>query len=200
MLKKHPCDDCQKCQWCSDTRCSLCLRPSKPCARKLSQAEQIALYESINQPRHKKSGSLAGKLRVLFICSEGSCLGPMAASLMNHDFADRLQAWHACLTPKSIHPLTAAVLAEIGIEPNGFSPAPLSRYEQECFDLVIALDETGIEKSPAYFGGVKRQTLGFIDPNQTLGSEEQRKAAFRATRDALRQQLGNLLRQRFTPS
>lgn len=200
MLKKHPCPDCQKCQWCSDSRCSLCRRPSKPCARKLSQAEQIALYESINRPRPQEKGSLPIPLRVLFICSDGSCLGPMAARLMNHDFADRLQAWHACLTPKNIHPQTSAVLAEIGIEPNGSTPVPLSRYERESFDVVIALDETAIEKSPAYFGGVKKQTLEFADPNRTLASEEKSIEVFRATRDALRQQLGNLLRQRFAPS
>jgi hypothetical protein len=46
--KKHPCPDCRHCQWCSDTRCSMCLR-TEPCRRKLSMAEQIALYEKINR-------------------------------------------------------------------------------------------------------------------------------------------------------
>lgn len=45
--KKHPCPDCTFCQWCSDDRCSMC-RKGKSCGRKLSVAEQIALYESIN--------------------------------------------------------------------------------------------------------------------------------------------------------
>ncbi len=46
--KKHPCPDCRHCQWCPDTRCSMCLR-TEPCRRKLSMAEQIALYEKINR-------------------------------------------------------------------------------------------------------------------------------------------------------
>ncbi|MDD2501850.1 MAG: hypothetical protein PHN92_13665 [Geobacter sp.] len=46
--KKHSCPDCRFCQWCSDDRCSLCLK--KGCCRKqLSQAEQIALYEALNR-------------------------------------------------------------------------------------------------------------------------------------------------------
>jgi hypothetical protein len=45
--KKHPCPDCRQCQWCSDDRCRLCLRTG--CRKKLSMAEQIALYEEINQ-------------------------------------------------------------------------------------------------------------------------------------------------------
>ena len=45
--KKHPCPDCICCQWCSDDRCRLCLAKGS-CRRKLSIAEQIALYESLN--------------------------------------------------------------------------------------------------------------------------------------------------------
>ncbi|WP_281184485.1 hypothetical protein [Trichlorobacter lovleyi] len=46
--RKHPCPDCRFCQWCSDERCSLCLR--KDCCRKqLSLQEQIALYEELNR-------------------------------------------------------------------------------------------------------------------------------------------------------
>ncbi|WP_282000171.1 hypothetical protein [Geotalea uraniireducens] len=47
--KKHPCPDCRHCQWCGDDRCALCLRPAAA-RRKLSMAEQIALYEALNNP------------------------------------------------------------------------------------------------------------------------------------------------------
>ena len=46
--KKHPCPDCTCCQWCSDERCRLCLNAAGCCRRKLSMAEQIALYDSLN--------------------------------------------------------------------------------------------------------------------------------------------------------
>ena len=45
--KKYPCPDCRFCQWCSDDRCRIC-RGKKGCGRKLSSAEQIALYERLN--------------------------------------------------------------------------------------------------------------------------------------------------------
>jgi hypothetical protein len=51
---KHPCPDCSFCQWCSDDRCSLCLRQGCGKKRKLSMAEQIALYDAINS----KGGAL----------------------------------------------------------------------------------------------------------------------------------------------
>ena len=49
QAKKHPCPDCHACQFCSDDRCRLCLRTDGGCRKKLSMAEQIALYEQITQ-------------------------------------------------------------------------------------------------------------------------------------------------------
>jgi hypothetical protein len=52
--KKHPCPDCKFCQWCSDDRCRIC-RPEKVCCKKkLSSAEQIALYEQLNAGKGNK--------------------------------------------------------------------------------------------------------------------------------------------------
>jgi hypothetical protein len=51
--KKHLCPDCKFCQWCSDDRCRMC-RVEKKCSRKLSSAEQIALYEQLNAGKENK--------------------------------------------------------------------------------------------------------------------------------------------------
>ena len=50
--KKLPCPDCKFCQWCSDDRCRMC-RGEKGRGKKLSIAEQIALYEEINRKEDK---------------------------------------------------------------------------------------------------------------------------------------------------
>ncbi len=47
--KKYPCPDCNFCQFCSETRCNAC-RQQTPRTPKMSIAEQIALFESINGP------------------------------------------------------------------------------------------------------------------------------------------------------
>jgi hypothetical protein len=46
--KKYPCPDCHQCQWCGDDRCRLCRQAAPGCRKKLSLAEQIALYEQLN--------------------------------------------------------------------------------------------------------------------------------------------------------
>ncbi|HXC93029.1 MAG TPA: methyltransferase [Geobacteraceae bacterium] len=47
--KKHPCPDCNFCQWCGDDRCELCLRKENCCRKTLSLAEQIAQYDEMNR-------------------------------------------------------------------------------------------------------------------------------------------------------
>ena len=47
-VKKHPCPDCTFCQWCGDDRCRLCLGTCAKPRRKLSLAEQVALYDALN--------------------------------------------------------------------------------------------------------------------------------------------------------
>ena len=48
QAKKHPCPDCTFCQWCGDDRCRLCRGSCVRPDRKLSLAEQIALYDAVN--------------------------------------------------------------------------------------------------------------------------------------------------------
>ena len=52
--KKHPCPDCQSCQWCSDSRCRMCLRRGSGACRKLSLREQIELFERMNGRKEAK--------------------------------------------------------------------------------------------------------------------------------------------------
>jgi hypothetical protein len=47
--KKHPCGDCDFCQWCSDDRCRLCLKGKNCCRRKLTISEQVAAYDELNK-------------------------------------------------------------------------------------------------------------------------------------------------------
>jgi hypothetical protein len=55
--KKHPCPDCQCCQWCSDDRCRLCLQTKKSCCKYGSISEQIARYEELNRQAEEKKKS-----------------------------------------------------------------------------------------------------------------------------------------------
>jgi hypothetical protein len=57
--KKHPCPDCRRCLWCAEERCRLCLRSTGNCRKKLSMAEQIALFERLNGSNSPDSANCA---------------------------------------------------------------------------------------------------------------------------------------------
>jgi hypothetical protein len=56
--RRKKCPDCHYCQGCSQDRCRLCRAGRKPRQVKLSQAEQIALFEKINHPKRRKPSGL----------------------------------------------------------------------------------------------------------------------------------------------
>lgn len=47
-VQKHPCKDCHCCQFCSDSRCRVCLSGKKR-KKQISIEEQIAIYERLNK-------------------------------------------------------------------------------------------------------------------------------------------------------
>jgi arsenate reductase len=86
-------------------------------------------------------------------------------------------------------------MAEIGINISANSSDFLSKFEAESFDYVITLCGDANEKCPLFFGGTKRQHMGFDDPPKATGSEEEVMDVYRRVRDEIREQLGDFFRQ-----
>ncbi len=124
---------------------------------------------------------------VLFLCNRNAIRSPMAAVLHN---AGGGAAESAGVTPGEPDPLSAAVLAEIGLA----IPAPPRHVDQlrlGRFDLIVALSPQAQHRAleltrnlptPVEFWQV-------ADPSLVDGSREQRLAAYRAVRDELLKKL-----------
>jgi arsenate reductase len=63
------------------------------------------------------------------------------------------------------------------------------------FDLVVTVCDSAAEECPLWLGSGRRVHLGFPDPAKTPGSEEDQRAAFRAVRDGMLQQLPAVLQE-----
>ena len=138
------------------------------------------------------------KKRVLFLCTGNSCRSQMAEGIINHDFADQLEACSAGTEPHGLNPKAVLVMAEIGIDISGNSSDHISRYEHQHFDYVITLCGDANEKCPLYIGGVKRLHIGFADPPKATGTEDEILQVYRRVRDEIRQQLGDFFRLAFS--
>jgi arsenate reductase (thioredoxin) len=126
------------------------------------------------------------KKKVLFLCTHNSCRSQMAEGIVNADLGERFQAFSAGTEATRVNPLAIRVLAEIGIDISGHFSKTLDAFAQEKFDYVITLCGSANEQCPLFFGGVERVHIGFDDPSQGTGSEEQMLPEFRRVRDEIR--------------
>jgi arsenate reductase len=135
------------------------------------------------------------KKTVLFVCTANSARSQMAEALVNHDLGDRFEAFSAGTAPTAPRPEALAVLAELDIDHSRARSKSLDEFADRTFDFVITLCDGANETCPLFFGGVKREHLGFEDPARAMGTEEAIRSAFRRVRDQIRQSVENYLRQ-----
>lgn len=127
--------------------------------------------------------------RVLFICTHNSARSQMAEGLVNHDLKGRIEAFSAGTDPTRLHPLAVKVMAELGIDVSRQRTKGVEEFEQEKFDYVITLCDQAAESCPVFFGEARRIHMGFQNPASAAGSEEEKLAVFRKSRDQIRERM-----------
>jgi arsenate reductase (thioredoxin) len=134
------------------------------------------------------------KKKVLFLCTANSARSQMAEALVNHDLGDRFEAFSAGTSPATPRPEALQVLAELGIDHSGARSKSLDEFADRTFDFVITLCDGANETCPLFFGGVKREHLGFEDPARATGTDDEILSAFRRVRDLIRRDVEAYLR------
>ena len=134
--------------------------------------------------------------QVLFLCTENACRSQMAEGLVNHDLAGQVQAFSAGVRPTRVNPMAIQVMAELGIDISRHYSKSVEDLAGEQFDLVITVCDQAQEQCPLFPGETEVMHVGFPDPARATGTEEEIMAAFRQVRDALREQLVPLLREK----
>ena len=135
-------------------------------------------------------------LKVLFLCTENACRSQMAEGLVNHDLAGQVQAWSAGVRPSRVNPRAVQVMAELGIDISHHRAKSVDDLAGEAFDLVITVCDQAQQQCPIFPGETQVMHVGFPDPARATGTEAEVMAAFRQGRDALREQLVPLLREK----
>ncbi len=133
------------------------------------------------------------KHKVLFLCTGNSCRSPMAEGLTNGLMGDTWEAYSAGTDPAGfVQPMVTRALREIGIDPQVTSKS-VDQFRDTPFDLVITLCDDADQNCPAWLGQGRRLHIGFSDPSDVEGSDAERLAAFRRTRDDMRVRILPLL-------
>ncbi|MBS1914138.1 MAG: arsenate reductase ArsC [Bacteroidetes bacterium] len=122
--------------------------------------------------------------RVLILCTGNSARSQMAEGLLRHYAGDRFEVHSAGTHPGIVRPEAIAAMAEIGIDISGHRSKSVEEYTGQQFDHVITVCSKASENCPV-FPGANRYAWDFDDPAAVTGSEEERLAAFRTTRDEI---------------
>jgi arsenate reductase len=129
------------------------------------------------------------KKRVLFLCIHNSCRSQMAEGLLRHIYSDRYEAFSAGSDPTFVHPLCATVMEEVGIDISRQMPKHMSIFIGSHFDYIVNTCKGAREMCPVFPGNVKRLHWAIEDPAVVKGQEKEKLAAFRKTRDELKQRI-----------
>jgi arsenate reductase len=103
-------------------------------------------------------------------------------------FDKSLEVFSAGTNPSDqVHPKAITVMDEIGINIDHNRPEDVSTYIDQSFDYVITVCDNARETCPVFPGEVKNKLhMGFEDPAEAKGTEEEIISVFRKIRDEIR--------------
>lgn len=123
---------------------------------------------------------------ILILCTGNSCRSQMAEGFLKA-YDPSLEVHSAGTRPSEmVHPLAIKVMTEVGIDLSSHRPKSLNAFLDRPFDYVITVCDNAKESCPIFTGKVgQRLHLGFDDPAEATGSEEEVLAVFRRVRDEI---------------
>jgi len=125
--------------------------------------------------------------KVLFLCTGNSCRSQMAEGLVNHFLGDEWQAFSAGTEPSGyVHPLALEAMSELGIDISAHRSKSADEYRDVAFDRAVTVCDHAAENCPVWLGTGTVKHIGFPDPAEAKGSDEERLALFCQVRDGIR--------------
>ena len=127
------------------------------------------------------------RIKILILCTGNSCRSQMAEGFLK-SFDPNLEVYSAGTAPaERVHPKAVQVMVEEGIDIRNNYPKSVDQFIDQSFDYVITVCDAAKESCPVFTGNVKhRLHIGFEDPAEATGTEEEILAVFRKVRDEIK--------------
>ena len=125
-------------------------------------------------------------MKVLILCTGNSCRSQMAQGFLKSFHPE----WDICSAgtwpAQQVNPYAIRVMAEKGIDITGEHPKSVDQFIREEFDYVVTVCDGAREVCPVFIGKVKhRLHIGFQDPADATGTEEEILTVYRRIRDQI---------------
>lgn len=140
------------------------------------------------------------KTKVIFLCSHNSARSQMAEALLTKYAGDYFEIFSGGFKPQPIHPYAIKVMQEIGSDLSKQQPKDLWDIAKgQHFGIIITLCQKTEKDCPTIPGASTRLYWNIEDPAAIVGSEEEKLAKFRQTREQINEQIKNFLNERNIP-
>jgi len=129
------------------------------------------------------------KKKVLFVCIHNSARSQMAEAFLNQICGREFEAHSAGLEAGKLNPVVVEVMKEIGIDISQNQTKAVSDFlkSTQSFAYVVTVcDEASAERCPVFPGITQRLHWSFPDPSSLPGTLEEKLAATRKIRDAIK--------------
>ena len=140
------------------------------------------------------------KPAVLFLCTHNAARSQMAEAIFRRHAGDRFEVFSAGIEPTGIHPLTLRVMEEAGYNLAAHRSKDVSEIMgRHAMRYAFIVCQQAARECPSIFPALL-QTIHwpFDDPSACTGTEEERVAEFRRTRDAIEERIVSWLRDHDT--
>ncbi len=130
-------------------------------------------------------------MKILVLCTGNTCRSQMAEGYLR-SLDSSLEVYSAGTEPgERVHPFAIRVMKEKGIDLRNGRPKSVDEFLQTPFDYVITVCDGAKEACPVFMGTVKhRLHIGFDDPAEATGTEEEILSVFRRVRDEILRDFG----------
>jgi arsenate reductase len=110
---------------------------------------------------------------------------------------NNLEVYSAGTKPaERVNPFAVKAMKEIGIDISNGIPENVDKYIQQSFDYVITVCDNAKETCPIFTGKVKKQLhIGFDDPADAVGTEEEVMPVYRRVRDEIKDQFSKFFKE-----
>jgi arsenate reductase (thioredoxin) len=135
--------------------------------------------------------------KILILCTGNSCRSQMAEGYLK-SLDKFLQIHSAGTNPASrVNPNAVKVMNEIGIDISMNIPKNVSEFVNQSFDYVITVCDNAKKTCPVFTGDVQhRLHIGFDDPAEATGTEEEVLNTYRRVRDEIMNKFSELYSNR----
>ena len=127
-------------------------------------------------------------MRILIICTGNTCRSQMAEGILK-SLDSKIEVFSAgTKAEKIVNPYAIKVMAELSIDISKQHPKPVDNFLRISFDYVITVCDGAKEICPVFTGKVnKRLHIGFEDPADARGTEEELMSVYRKVRDEIKE-------------